>query len=249
MSGIYEDSRRYDLIYENFAEDLPFYQTAAADTAGPICDLACGTGRVTLPVAAAFPERAVYAVDNAPEQLAGGRERARERGVENIAWRAGSIAEVAPPERCGFALCALHSLEHLTEEDELDRFFDHLRSRVLAEGGVFAFALHLPDPHYLIRDPEELRLLGRYGEGEKSFTLYEKSDHDPARQLLTLSWFFEPAGEGEMEAVTYSLRLFYPREIRRVLGEHRFELLGHWGWYDRAPLSVSSATQVLLARC
>jgi SAM-dependent methyltransferase len=247
MSGIYRDPRRYDLIYRSFKEDVAFYRSVAASTEGALCDLACGTGRVTLPLAEAFPERRVYGVDSEAAQLRRGRRLAGDRAIKNVYWIQGSMAEVTPPERCGYAFCALHSLEHLTEEDELERFFEHLRERVLTLGGLFAFALHLPDPSYLVRDPEELRLLGRYGEGDYAFSLYEKSSHDPSRQLLSLSWFFEPEGEGEMEAVRYTLRLFYPREIRRILREHGFELLGHWGWYDRSPLAPTSATQVLLA--
>lgn len=248
MSGIYQDPRRYDLIYQRFGEDVTFYRDVAAEAEGAICDLACGTGRVTIPLAEAFPERRIFGVDSEARQLQRAERLARERGVHGVSWIEASMEAVAPPERCGLGLCALHSLEHLTDENLLDDFFHNLKSRVLAPGGLFAFALHLPDPAYLQRDPEELRLVGRYGDGDEAFSLYEKSSHDASRQLLSLDWFFEPAGDGEMEWASYTLRLFYPREIRRIAREHRFELLGHWGWYDRTPLEPGSGSQVLLLR-
>lgn len=248
MSGIYQDPRRYDLIYRDFSEDVAFYRGVAQETNGGICDLACGTGRVTIPLAEAFPERSVLGVDTEGRQLERAEGFARERGAFGVTWIEAPMEAVAPPERCGFALCALHSLEHLTDESLLDDFFRNLKKRVLTPGGLFAFALHLPDPSYLLRDPDELRLVGHYGEGDDAFSLYEKSSHDPSRQLLSLDWFFEPVGQGEMEHASYTLRLFYPREIRRILREHRLELLGHWGWYDRRELEPGSGTQVLLAR-
>lgn len=248
MSGIYNDAERYDEIYGGFAEDLSFYQEVAAESEGPICDLACGTGRVALPLAQAFPDRVIYGVDSSAEQLARLRSRAGEIGRSNVRCLEESIVDVVAPERCGLAICALHSLEHLTEEADVDRFFANLRERVLGRHGLFAFALHLPDPRYLAGGSEQLEEVGRYGEGRTAFTLYETRSYDASTQLLSLRWFLEPSGVGEMESASYLLRLFYPRELRRILSEHRFEILGHWGWYDRSTLTRESGTQVIFSR-
>jgi SAM-dependent methyltransferase len=246
MSGIYENADRYDEIYASFTADLSFYREVAAECEGPVCDLACGTGRVTISLSEAFPERLFYGVDTSASQLSRARERAA--GSGNLRWIDSSMVDVCPPEPCGLAICALHSLEHLTEEVELDRFFENLREAVLRPGGVFAFAIHLPDPRYLVRDPERLEEVGRYGAGERAFTLYERRSYDASTQVLSLTWLFEGGPEQEVESASYELRLLYPREIRRILRVHRFELLGHWGWYDRSPLTSDSGTQVILCR-
>lgn len=244
MSGLYDDANRYDEIYRGFTEDISFYQNVAAESEGPICDLACGTGRVTIPLAQAFAERAVYGVDSSGEQLRVARGRTGDR--DNTVWLERSMVDVSPPEPCGLAICALHSMEHLTGEDEVDRFFENLCRRVLRPGGLFAFALHLPDPRYLVRNPEQLEEVGRYGDGQDAFTLYEKGSYDASTQILSLTWFFEHYGA--LDSAEYELRLFYPLEIRRILEEYRFDILGHWGWYDRSLLTGDSGTQVILAR-
>ena len=246
--SIYEDGRRCELIYGAFGEDIAFFADLSLRIGGSICDLACGGGRVTLPLASRFPDRTVYGVDDEPAQLSRAKEAAAHRGMDNLHWLEASMVDVVLPERCGVVICALHSLEHLTDEEQIDRFFENLRERLLQRQGRFVFAVHLPDPHYLARDTESLEQVGTYGEGDERFTLYERSSYDPSTQLLTLNWYYEPDGSEELESSTYTLRLFFPREIRRILTQHGFEIEECWGWYDRTPLTAESATQLLVAR-
>jgi ubiquinone/menaquinone biosynthesis C-methylase UbiE len=55
-------------------------------------DLGCGTGQVTVPLAARV--RAVVGVDPEPDMLAHGRRAAAERGAANLAWVVGTDADV-----------------------------------------------------------------------------------------------------------------------------------------------------------
>ena len=43
----------YDSIYSYVREDIPFYVEAARESEGPVLELGCGTGRVTIPIARA----------------------------------------------------------------------------------------------------------------------------------------------------------------------------------------------------
>jgi ubiquinone/menaquinone biosynthesis C-methylase UbiE len=67
-------------------------QRAAASGRGNLLDLACGTGQVALPLAQHFSE--VWAVDQEPESVAYGRNKAERLGVTNITWVAGSAETV-----------------------------------------------------------------------------------------------------------------------------------------------------------
>jgi ubiquinone/menaquinone biosynthesis C-methylase UbiE len=46
-------ANHYDLEYGQFQGDLDFYVALAREAAPPVLELACGTGRVTLPIARA----------------------------------------------------------------------------------------------------------------------------------------------------------------------------------------------------
>ena len=60
---------------------------------GRLLDLACGPGRVALPLAAHFGK--VWAVDQEPEMIEFGRAQARQRGLTNVRWKVSPAEEVA----------------------------------------------------------------------------------------------------------------------------------------------------------
>ncbi|HLI65127.1 MAG TPA: class I SAM-dependent methyltransferase [Caulobacteraceae bacterium] len=62
---------------------------------GRLLDLACGPGRLALPLASRFSE--VWAVDLEPEMIAVGRAEAAARGVANIVWSVGRAEDLAAP--------------------------------------------------------------------------------------------------------------------------------------------------------
>ena len=59
---------------------------------GRLLDLACGPGRVALPLAQNFAE--VLAIDQEPEMIEVGKEEAKRRGTENIQWKVGRAEEL-----------------------------------------------------------------------------------------------------------------------------------------------------------
>lgn len=62
---------------------------------GRLLDIACGPGRLAIPLAASF--RAVEAIDLEPEMIGMGRREAAKRGVENINWRVGFAEDMEAP--------------------------------------------------------------------------------------------------------------------------------------------------------
>jgi len=94
-------------------------------------DTACGTGRVTLPLAPLFQE--VIAVDLEPEMIEEGKRQAARTGITNVDWRVGAAEDLA---------FAPQSLDLVTNGDAFHRIDQELVSRRvldwLVPGGVFA---------------------------------------------------------------------------------------------------------------
>src|SRR3712207_5082121 len=82
MSEAYADPEHYDLL-ENDA-GIAFYTALAAETGGPVLEIACGTGRVSIPIAAAGI--AVTGLDIVPEMLA---QAARKSAGLPVRWLEG----------------------------------------------------------------------------------------------------------------------------------------------------------------
>jgi SAM-dependent methyltransferase len=85
---------RYRLPYPDaMLDDLVTRIGAAGD--GRLLDLACGTGRLTFPLAARFAE--VFGVDQEPDAIARATERAAERGLTNVRFDVGRAEDVVAP--------------------------------------------------------------------------------------------------------------------------------------------------------
>src|SRR5262249_46089024 len=76
MWNIYDEARHYDALFPG-PNDLPFYQRQIAACSGPILELACGSGRLTVPLAAAGVD--ITGIDQSHSMLeAAGKRAARE---------------------------------------------------------------------------------------------------------------------------------------------------------------------------
>ena len=78
---LYRDGRHYDALNRNVVADIPFYEEEAQRAEGPVLELACGTGRLTIPIA----QRgiSIEVVDRSPLMLAHLRTKAEQAGVRN----------------------------------------------------------------------------------------------------------------------------------------------------------------------
>jgi SAM-dependent methyltransferase len=129
-------------------DDVPFYVSLAIDTAGPIVELAVGTGRVAIPVALAT-SRTVVGVDSSPAMLAQARRASREAGV-SLDLREGDMRDLELDEPAGLIYCPYRALLHLPTWADRRRVFDRV-ARSLRPGGRFAWNVLAFDHHIAAR--------------------------------------------------------------------------------------------------
>src|SRR5260370_34568473 len=79
----FRDAEIYDLQDEGYYDDYPLTEQWARSLGGPLLDLACGTGRMALHMAALGYQ--VTGVDTTPEMIARARQKAAQQGVA-IEW-------------------------------------------------------------------------------------------------------------------------------------------------------------------
>jgi SAM-dependent methyltransferase len=91
-----------------------------------VLDLACGTGQLAFPLAGRAGE--VWAIDQEPESVEFGRQKAARLAVTNLRWRVGRAEEVALDGR--FDLVTIGNAFHRLDRDAVARrLVDHLARR------------------------------------------------------------------------------------------------------------------------
>jgi len=117
-------------------EDVAFYVELACEADGPVVELAVGSGRVAVPVAAAIG-RPVVGIDSSPSMLAVARDRAAAAGVE-LDLRLGDMRERSLDEPAALISCPFRSLLHLPMWADRRRVFGRVAA-LLLPGGRFAW--------------------------------------------------------------------------------------------------------------
>lgn len=212
-------ARLYDPWSASVTEDVEFYVEEAVAAGGPIVELACGTGRIAVPVAQAGVR--VIGVDGSAGMLEVARERAEAAGVMALLdLRQGDLRDPPVSERVPLVLIPFRSLLHMTTETDRERALA-AAYRLLEADGRLVFDVFAPAQE----DIDATN--GRWLEREPG--IFERADWDEAERTLTLSV------RRREEASSMRLAWLSPIEWRRLLERAGFAIEAHYGWFDRRP--------------
>jgi len=126
----------YETWSAHMTADIAFYVELAREAAGPLVELAVGTGRVAIPVAQATGRR-VIGIDSSPAMLEQARIRAARAGVD-LDLRLGDMRDLDLTERAALIYCPFRALLHLPTWADRRRTFQRVAAS-LEPAGRFAW--------------------------------------------------------------------------------------------------------------
>jgi SAM-dependent methyltransferase len=216
-------------------------------TGGPIIDLACGTGRTTLPLAAAGLD--VTGVDASESMLAHAREKARTLGLA-VEFHLQDCTRLEMPFAAPLATMTGNAFQEFLTNDAQDQLLMSV-ARNLDAGGLFVFGTRLPCAANLDRPPGEQPWRSVSAPDGRTIVATVIWSYDPTTQLQDYV-FIERigAGDGALEEKRSRGRLRYtgPLELRRLLTANGFAIEGLHGSWAGAPLATDSREMVVVAR-
>ncbi len=206
---------------------------ALADLAagGRVLELAIGTGRVALPLAARGVE--VHGVDASEEMVA--RLRAKPGG-ERIPVTIGDLAEVPVEGSFGLVFVVFNTFFALTTQEAQCALFAKVAEH-LAAGGRFVIEAFVPDLGRFDRN-QRLAVLGV----ELDRVLLDASEHDPVTQTVQTQHVVLEAGGTRMFPV--HLRYAWPSELDLMARLAGLRLEDRWGGWRREPFTAASTQHV-----
>lgn len=243
-SQVYWDGEHYDAFNVPYQDDMKFYLAEARKARGPVLELACGTGRLTIPLAAAGLD--VTGLDVAAPMLALARSKAGAAGVK-ARFVKGDARSFRLGRRFKLVFIAFNSLQHLGRRGEIEGLFASV-ARHLAPGGRFILDVFNPDPRYLMRDPDELLPVAYYDapDGSGKVLVNERYSYDKAAQVSRITWLYRAEKTGRTLKKRLNLRCFYPEELLALAHYNGFKVTARYGDFNRRPFGPDSPKQVLV---
>ena len=211
--------------------DVPFWRRIGLASGGPLLELGCGTGRITLPLARAGVE--VVGVDRSEPMLARAAARRRRAPCGELVELVRGDIRALPfqPGQFDTVLAPYGVLQSLLADRDLAAALDSV-ARVLAPGGTFGLDL-VPDVPNWREYSNRVQLRGPAGRGVH-LTLIESVRQDRARRLTTFTQRYVERRNGrstehcfELTFRTLSVQRMTDRLERagfvvdRVLGDYR----------------------------
>ena len=226
--------------------DVPFWTGVAAAAGGPVLELGCGTGRVTVPVAKVTP---LTGIDLSAPMLARARARLRRarlgrrarlvRGdIRRLPFRPGHFALVMAPYGI---------LQSLVAERDLADTLDAI-VRALRPGGRLVMELVADLPSWR-EYRNRTRLRGWRAGGRAHITLVESVRQDRARGLTLFEQeFIERRGAKALSRrFALAFRTLSMMQMARRLERAGLRVTARLGSYDGDPWTKESENWIVIS--
>jgi ubiquinone/menaquinone biosynthesis C-methylase UbiE len=228
--------------------DVKFWQAMARRTNGPILELGCGTGRVTIPVARTGAR--VIGVDRSSEMLGHALKRLRRARLEaRPVWLRGDIRFLPfrTSARFDLVMAPYGILQSLVRESDLKATLESV-ARVLAPGGLFGVDL-VPDLPVWKEYRNKVRFRGVRRGGTSRITLVESVRQDRAKKLTLFDQeYIEQRGrERHTRRFTLVFRTLTVPQMTKRLENAGFRIKAVLGDYSGQPWDPRADVWLILA--
>jgi len=228
-------ARYYDAENAALVDDLPAYLALTRRFGGPVLDIGCGTGRVSVPLAeAGYP---VVGIDLSDAMLVRARERVAGLPIaDQIEWIEADIRTFEMPGPAGLAIFTYNGFMHFLEQaDQLEAMQQMARN--LKAGGGLVIDIANPIEMAETGSPGQIVLERTFTDDATGQTVMQQSvvDVDRAGQIMSITWIYDRlADDGQMMRTVIPVQLRYtsPHEMTLLMQIAGFESVEVYGDYQ-----------------
>ena len=240
----FRDPATYDLECEEVDEELPLIEQWADALGGPVLDLACGTGRTGLRLAARG--YALTGVDLMPEMVALGRDKAAARGL-SMEWVVADARTMQLATRFGFVYMVGNAFQMFWTRADQEALLARVREHLRPDGCVL-FETRNPSPRNLDATLQPPRPVTT-PDGGQLVVRYEPRVYDPIGQIQHWTSHYEwrlPDGRRAERTKRIALRYVYPQELEALIHYNGFQIRASYGSWQGKPLTAESDEMIVV---
>lgn len=204
---------------------------AALAGGGAVLELAIGTGRVAIPLAATGAS--VHGIEASEKMVAKMRVKP---GGDAIPVTIGDMSETRVDGVFDVVYLVFNTIFNLTTQEAQVRCFRNA-ARHLTDEGVFVIETVVPERDR-VADGQAVRAMGV----TKDSARFEVLKHDPVTQTVDCQRI--TITEDGARLVPHFFRYVWPSELDLMARLAGLELRERWGWWDRSAFTAESKSHV-----
>jgi len=236
----------YDTSSGAPADDIAFFTELARETSGPVCELACGTGRVLLPLARAGIEVTGLDLSQAMLDVLQAKLDKEPRAVQaRVALKCADMRDYRFSQKFKLVFCAFNSFLHLITTDDQLTCLANVRE-YLADDGLLCIGIFAPFHDLLARKTMTDEQLCADNAIARYFTT-----RNQAEQTMELVIALETTDADSLvhrHSSKFTLSWIHHREMHLLLRLAGYRVENVYGGYDKRPYDYVSGRQVFVAR-
>ncbi|WP_246943348.1 class I SAM-dependent methyltransferase [Bacillus pinisoli] len=245
----YHNPTLYDLENNSYLQDVKFLLEYASKVNGKIIDLACGTGRATIPLAKGGYQ--MIGVDLHSGMLNEAKNKSESLDLQ-IEWIQQDCLKLNLNVKSNLIFCVGNSFQHFMTNEEQDQFLTSVNNH-LNYDGTFIFGTRYPTIEEQFCSSEE-EYWKTYTDSEKQHVIdvYLTSTYDSLHQIQHNTTIRRIKNErkeliGELKT-NIKLRYVFPKEMERLLLKNGFVVENAYKDWDGSPLDKDSKQMIYVCR-
>ena len=242
----------YDPVHSNRTADILFYVDLAKSTGGSVLELACGTGRVAIPIARAGVD--IVGMDLSPAMLRTARRNLKAAGElpGTLTLKRGDMRDFRLGQRFSLVTIPFNTFLLLLSVAEQRQALESIH-RHLEPGGRLALDIFVPNLERLVREDASL-----YHQGDvtdpasgRRFVLWDQTTYDNHHQMLHARIIIEELDQ-RGRVIQKLHRIWQMRYVYRYEMQHLLEVCGFqveelYGDFQEGEFDTDSTQMVWVA--
>ena len=250
-------AKYYDDAYtaKQDLHDLPFYLDLARETGGPVLELACGTGRILLPIAR--QGIAIHGVDNSVpmvDVLQKNLKREPKDVRELVSIMQGDLRHFRSHRNYPLVIIPFRPMQHMyTAEDQIKAL--KTAAYHLDPDGLLAFDVFYPKHERLFSgigvEELELEWTPRAEPGTIMRRYFRKEAVDKIAQTFTATFMYRTYRDGKLiseESEPLKMSWYTYPHLRVLFVLAGLEIVEEYGSFAKAPLDNHSEQMIFLLK-
>ncbi|MFW9867316.1 MAG: class I SAM-dependent DNA methyltransferase [Candidatus Thorarchaeota archaeon] len=240
----YINGQHYDNMIESRKayESIPFYVKQAKIYGGPVLELACGTGRITIPIAQ--EKISIVGLEFSVKMLDQAKINSEKHSIK-IKWIEGDMTNFNLGTKFPLIIMPAAALNWVLNNKNLESCLSCVKKH-LRKNAKFIFNVFNPNLDILHRDPSFKYQVYEYPNphGEGVVKVSENSIYDKATQINYLNTYHQIIDKEILKKL--KLRMLFPQELDALLYYNDFIIDNKYGTFDEKPFNSDSKWQIVI---